>query len=278
MNTQTHDSKQWFLIRIISIIILVGILFAVSSMHGSPSVTDTTPSPKTFSVITKSEKTDFYTLDAQYPSDPLDRDNLISSWAETIINKTKNDWKTGGELQLSEAQLSAEFPDRPAMQYSRSIDYTQYNSMKLGTVSYVMQNYEFTGGAHGNTGLQTFTFNQNGRINLTDILTITSSNAQKLTDSIRNKLTETLGDMADHGMIRDGLDCQTIVEDNTSGQYCGHEAIISNLGNFYITDEGVTFIFGQYQVAAYAAGMPEVTLSWSELASFMNPGFELPLE
>lgn len=276
MNTQTHDPKQWFLIRIVTIIILVGILFTISSLRGSPSVTDTLPSQKTFSVITQSDKTDFYTLDAQYPSDPLDRDNLISSWAETIIHKTKNDWRTGGELQLSEAQLSAEFPDRSAMQYSLNIDYTRHNSQKLGTVSYVMENYEFTGGAHGNTGLQTFTFNKNGNIKPSDVLTITQANAQKLADSIRTNLTETLGDMADRDMIRDGLDCAYINGSDT--QLCDASAITQNLQNFYITDTGITFIFGQYQVAAYAAGMPEVTLSWSELAPFMNPEFELPLD
>jgi hypothetical protein len=39
-----------------------------------------------------------------------------------------------------------------------------------------------------------------------------------------------------------------------------------------ILDEGISFIFGQYDVAPYVAGMPEVTLSWAELKQFLRLG------
>jgi hypothetical protein len=276
MNTHIPQTTQWFLIRILVIIILIGILYGISSLPSGPEIDNNQKTQATFAVITKSETTDFYTLDAQYPSDPRDRNGIITTWAENIINKTQQDWKTGGELQLSEAQLSVEFPDRPQMQYSLNIDYTRHESVKLGTVSYVMQNYEFTGGAHGNTGLKTFTFNDDGIIDLSAVLTINETTSVNLANIIRNTLTQSLGDMSDEGMIRDGLDCAYINDSDT--QICDASALAQNLQNFYITDTGITFIFGQYQVAAYAVGMPEVTLTWSELAPFMNTGFDLPLD
>lgn len=44
-----------------------------------------------------------------------------------------------------------------------------------------------------------------------------------------------------------------------------------NLSNFYVDKDGVTFLFQPYQVAPYSEGMPEVTLSWSELKRLVKP-------
>jgi hypothetical protein len=223
-----------------------------------------------------SEENEFYSINAVYPIDPYDRNSEISTWAESVLQKARMDWALGGDIHTSELRMAAEFPDRPVMNYTFDMNYKKYSSQKLNTVSYVIQNYEFTGGAHGNTDLQTFTFGQNGGIKLADILIVTPSNVQSITDIIRGKLVETLGDMVDRDMIHDGLDCA--YTNGSSTQACDASAVAQNLQNFYITDDGITFIFGQYQVAAYVAGMTEVMLTWSELASFMNPGFELPLD
>lgn len=45
---------------------------------------------------------------------------------------------------------------------------------------------------------------------------------------------------------------------------------ISNFENFVILDEGIKFIFSQYQVAPYAAGMPEVVVGWDELKPYLK--------
>jgi hypothetical protein len=277
MNTKLFHIQNWWLARIITIIIFILIAYGLSHIAESPAASNAVLPVKNFSEITDSEKTDFYTLDAKYPSDPLDRNNNIKTWAESIISKTKEDWKTGGETQQAELELAKQFPDRPAMQYNMNIDYTKHVSQKLGTVSYVMQHYEFTGGAHGNTNLKIFNFNKNGSIVLSDVLIITNENHTSLAKTIREKLLENLGDMADESMIRDGLDCE-LADDAPEEIFCDHHALRNNLEKFYITDTGITFVFGQYQVAAYAVGMPEVTLSWSELGPFMNPEFDLPLD
>ena len=275
MNTHIPQQHQWWLARIIIIIILILIAYGISHIAESPKLN--TPQEKAFSVVTRSEKTDFYTLEVTYPNDPLDRDGIITTWAESIINTTREDRKTGGVLQQSETDLAKQFPDRGIITYDLTMDYTKHESTKLGTVSYIMEHYEFTGGAHGNTGLQIFNFNQNGRISLGDVVSITDTNYTKLAQLIRTRLSENLGEMADERMIRDGLDC-TYDPVDTGKQICDAGALAQNLESFYITDIGITFVFGQYQVAAYAVGMPEVTLSWSELTLFMNPGFDVPLD
>ena len=274
MNTHIPQQHQWWLARIIIIIILILIAYGISHIAESPKLN--TPQEKAFSVVTRSEKTDFYTLEVTYPNDPLDRDGIITTWAESIINTTREDWKTGGALQQSEADLAKQFPDRGIMKYDLTMDYTKHESNKLGTVSYVMEHYEFTGGAHGNTGLKIFNFNQSGSIGLCDVVSLTDTNYTELAQLIRTHLSENLGEMADERMIRDGLDCAYLA--GTDTQTCDRAALVQNLQNFYITDTGITFVFGQYQVAAYAVGMPEVTLSWSELALFMNPEFDVPLD
>lgn len=266
---------------VITVIIGFIILLAMSLglyfiLNKKTSHTDDTLTRSTVSIENVSEQTDFYILDTSYPNDPLDYDNEIATWAEDIITKTRNDWKVGGETWQAEQDLAKEFSDRPAMQYNMYIDYARYNSSKLGTVSYVMQNYDFTGGAHGNTAIKTFTFNESGSVNIADVLTLDETTTAKLTSLIKTKLMADIGDYTDADMLRDGLDC-TFYKDSAE-QLCNSSAVMDNLQNFYITDEGVTFVFGQYQIAAYVAGMPEVTFTWSELAPFMNPTFDLPLD
>jgi len=41
-----------------------------------------------------------------------------------------------------------------------------------------------------------------------------------------------------------------------------------------LSRQGLTVTFGQYAVAAYAAGMPTVSFTWQELKPFLNPAFD----
>ena len=35
--------------------------------------------------------------------------------------------------------------------------------------------------------------------------------------------------------------------------------------NFYITEDGVTFIYNHYEIAPYAMGIIKITIPWNEL-------------
>lgn len=53
----------------------------------------------------------------------------------------------------------------------------------------------------------------------------------------------------------------------------GIEDTLNQPEQWTLTPQGLTLNFAQYQVAAYAAGMPAVTLSWQQLKPWMNPSF-----
>ena len=43
--------------------------------------------------------------------------------------------------------------------------------------------------------------------------------------------------------------------------------------NFYYNDKGITFVYNQYEITAYAAGVVEITVPFAELKSYLKPDF-----
>jgi hypothetical protein len=43
------------------------------------------------------------------------------------------------------------------------------------------------------------------------------------------------------------------------------DANISPSDNFYVTSEGITYVYQQYEIGPYALGLVEVLIPWSEL-------------
>jgi hypothetical protein len=220
------------------------------------------------------DENEFYSISAQIPNEELDTAKVMESEILAGVISRQQEWKIGGEIHQSELELSAEFPDRPIMKYEYLSSYTKTSSEKMQSVSYLVNTYEFTGGAHGMSYPATYSFNKNGQILISNILDIDNTTKQiELTQILAAKLKQELGDMLDSEMLNMGLGLSYL---NQQGQFdptlcdCGTFTPKDNFNNFIITDEGVTFIFGPYQVAAYAVGMPEVTLSWEELAPYLK--------
>lgn len=235
------------------------------------------------SSVTFNESNDFYTIKATYPTDPLDKNGVMKSAVESWINNNKEDWKIGGETYNSEKELRIKYPDMSPTAYDLNIGYTKEISNKFQTVTYSITTYEFTGGAHGNTYLTTFTFDKNGQIKVEDILNFENKNDINLTKILSSKLEGSLGDGLDEAMLSQGLGL-AYLKDNGDFDYkkCGQNDIdcrkiifSSNFTNFVILDEGIKFIMPQYSVAAYVYGMPETTISWSELKPYLNSNFIL---
>ncbi len=199
------------------------------------------------------EENDFYIISAKYPKE-------IEKDVKKIIDDTKKEWSLDGELYQNEKKLRADFPDRPIMKYELNIQYDKYSSINLDTHSYIIKTYVFTGGAHGNTTVSTYTFNKNGIVKIDNILNLENDNALKLTKIIFEKLKKNLGKDFDLNMLQDGLG----LAGGTGFDYK------TNLANFIVNDQGITFIYEQYQVAAYSFGVQEVSFSWEELEGYLR--------
>jgi len=254
-------------IIIVIILVILATLVGISKRRDN----DAARAPiATSTDVIVNESNDFYSIKAEIPTEPKDKDNIMFTTATDIINNKKEQWKVGGALYNEEQNISQQYPDRPAMQYELDIQYDKYESNAKGTVSYVFKNYEFTGGAHGGTGLKTYTFNENGLVDLATILNFTFQNNVAMTRLLESKLEGQLGELHNEEMLNEGLGLAFLKADGTFDKTKSDGFDFrSNFDNFVILDEGIKFIFGQYQVGPYAAGMQEVTLKWDELAPYL---------
>ena len=117
-----------------------------------------------------------------------------------------------------------------------TIGYEEYFADK-GIVSIVFKIYQFTGGAHGNSFIQTLTVDsENDKIiYLKDV--IEQRNFKKLQQFVRNKLKE-------------DLEFKDFIDDGTERW--------SDFSSFAISATGYTFWFSPYQVAPYVNGIQKV--------------------
>lgn len=150
------------------------------------------------------------------------------------VNETETDYK---ECNLADSQ---EHGESPYMNWERSVNgklYQPYN----GVVSYVYDHYTYLGGAHGGTYRGTI----NMDVNTGRIITAEDIFEAEYHQRLTSLLQEYLPKYADMNMI-----------ENPS---------ISPSSDFYVTSEGITYIYQQYEIGPYVLGIVEVLIPWSEL-------------
>lgn len=118
--------------------------------------------------------------------------------------------------------------------------------------------YTFTGGAHGMTYFETFTFDlANGvELSLDDLFVPDAAYLEVIAPLAQAALAEQLGEMADADWIAEGT-----------------APVPENYQNWMLTPGALVFTFEQYQVAAYAAGPQTVTIPLSDVQDILAPAF-----
>lgn len=122
-----------------------------------------------------------------------------------------------------------------------------------GYIGFILKAYMFTGGPHGITKLEAVNFNTNTmkEISLEDVLKPMSEDwLEKLSLKAVEELSKVLKSNG-----------KNFYNEEAVKEGAGAEA--SNFKNFNILDESIFIVFEQYQVASYAAGMPEITIPLS---------------
>lgn len=130
-------------------------------------------------------------------------------------------------------------------------------SIQDNILSYAVSSYTYLGGAHGGTMRMIYNYNmETGEpVHQEDIFVEGFGEAvtQLLIASIIASNPE-FSDLA--GMRRYGYMLNEIGPND----------------NFYLTDEGITFIFNPYDIAPYAVGETEAFLPWEELKPYLQEG------
>lgn len=121
---------------------------------------------------------------------------------------------------------------------------------RRGWQSYRSSSSEYSGGAHGMYGetYHVFDMATGGIVREADFLDMECSGT--LSDLLAGKILESLGQEGD-----------------------AVDALLGNPypnGNFSVDGQGVTWHFNPYEIAPYAMGILEATLSWDELEPFLK--------
>ena len=146
----------------------------------------------------------------------------------------------------------------PIYQHEAIIN-TRTEDGKEGIVTYYINMYNFTGGAHGLEQLLTLNFDKTtGKtITLDDVMV--TGYQMRLNELLQKALLEK-------------ADCKDINELHDKGYLFSMEMYPSS--NFVLGKDGVTFIYNPYEIAPYALGRIELTLSYSTLEPIMKKNKE----
>ena len=185
-------------------------------------------------------ETDFYTITVTQPTDASRKfpelfavtQNAISLFEQSHSNLTSDELERFG-------------PDA-IITYDLQID-TKIATTS-DTVSYIVSLYEYTGGAHGITAVQAFTYDKRNRF-IDETTLFKDTNWRSTVSAYAYAyLKQKLGDQTTDEMLKEG----TSPEGN-------------NLDVWYLRGTDVVFVFGQYQVGPYVLGIQEVPIPREKL-------------
>ena len=192
-------------------------------------------------------------MDVYYPRAS---DGVSEEMLETFNLRLEKDVLNIENEFIPEAEDALEAAEEDALMVGLNVSYrVPTSTSRLQSV--VLDGYQSLGGAHGLPFNRTYIFDtQTGKfLNLEDLFEPNANPLTQLSTFARQEL-----------MTRE------FVRDDPEWVEGGIAPIAENYQNTYISDEGLTVIFGAYQVAPYVAGPQEVTVPWSELEE-LETGF-----
>ena len=210
-------------------------------------------------------ETEFFKYDIKYPILlPILNYYCTSYYNLNVINNINNtiylDIKNLKDKVKSESKeykkeyyqivLSESNKDYVKYQYELYIDYKlTYN--KNNVISIPMNVYEFTGGAHGMTYLNSYNYNL--------------INGKKL------KLSDIFKENIDYKNIIDNY-IKYVIKKNPDIYFQGNNGFkgIKEEQSFYIEDDGIVIYFDLYEIAPYYVGIPNFKIKYDEFIKYFK--------
>lgn len=146
---------------------------------------------------------------------------------------------------------------------NRDMRYDQYingESWSSGTLDgMIVQEYAFTGGAHGGVSIAPFMYDEAGHdLRLEDLFVDGAPYVERIAQAVVPRLK---------------ADLETNQIFNQEMFDAGTKADEGNYMLFSLDDSSITFYFNQYQVAPYAAGIRQVAVPLSEFSDILSPDY-----
>ena len=140
--------------------------------------------------------------------------------------------------------------------YAREVTLTK-NCEVNGYVVFAIQWYGYAGGAHGGTLVNHITFDKVSGKQIKEVLS--KEFLMQLQPQIRKGLCEYL-------QCNDSeLDDQLFLDEAPINPMTGKKVIPWPQSEPYLTKDGITFTYQQYEIGCYAIGMPTFTIPYNEI-------------
>ena len=236
------------------------------------TIATTTPVVVSSEPVQITENSEYYELDATYPSatplaasagaaaDAAAVARLRGFAQESLVSFKKNNDLTN----ITPARIESEMLTDGRM-YAIGLEYKLHEGPK--TITYVYQIYENTLGAHPNANYRTFTFDRatGAELSLGDLFTPGSNYLSRISERTRTALPGIMAKIA--GISASEVDREYI---NT-----GTEPKAESFQSFAIDGSNLIVIFPPYQVAPYVYGRIDVTIPLSELNSLLKEQYRI---
>jgi hypothetical protein len=214
--------------------------------------------PKVFATATViSQKDNFYDIKAEYPQftevNPAFNKQISDLISEKIsaFKKDAQEYWTARKATASPGEVIPENPEEP-FDFIASWTRTQVNDEYI---SFVLNIYYFSGGAHGITEIRAFNYDvgKNKTISITEFLG--KSSLSKLSQAVRSEYPG----MDENGDPDPALD-QMI--------QAGTQPVVDNFKEFNFNSNSLIIYFQQYQVAPGSYGPVTITMPESMLEKY----------
>lgn len=212
--------------------------------------------PITITTIKMSADNDYIKVNLQYPQ--------ISGLSDSAAEKSINDiFRQAAVKAVDEGlqnsydvmQVHQRYPDSPA-QSETYFDYRlKYN--QNGLLSVNLLDYQFAGGAHGQTTETSYTFDlSTGKaLALSDLMNRDSDYKNLINSAVKIQID------------------QRIASGNLS-QIVGSEfSTIGDSQDYFLSNNGLVIYFQQYEHFPYAAGIQEFSIGYADLNEMFKPDF-----
>ena len=194
------------------------------------------------------EQNDRYSIHAEYPHTGL---KPIDGPVIDFINQKVADIKKAEQDFRNDPGLSAGAPN---WKFELSTSYADIR-FPPKYLSYKIEAYQYFGGAHGSTQIKTFVFNvkDGSQVALSDIFSGQTDYLNNISRICASRLAAAINPPDDFS--------KNWIAEGTAPKP-------ENYGAFILTPNSIIFYFPQYQVAAYAYGIQQVEISYSDLGIF----------
>ena len=123
-------------------------------------------------------------------------------------------------------------------------------------LSYSYERYAFMGGPHGNSSRLLYNFD------------LTNSHLIKESDLFIADYTESLTRLIKQQIVEDNAEMESVADLN---DFHFFEDQIKPNNNFYITAEGIVYVYNPYDIAPYSTGQTVVLLTFEKLRPILKP-------